>query len=428
MRLSTSETGFSEQFTKLINAKRETVEEVDSIVKSIVSDIKEHGDRALIDLTRKFDNIELTQQGLRISASKIAAAKQRVEKDVLDALIHAHERIQAYHIRQQPTNERYKDSVGVELGCQWTAIESVGIYVPGGTASYPSTVLMNSVPARVAGVERLVMVVPTPNGEINPLVLVAAELVGIEEIYSIGGAQAIAALAFGTETIAAVDKIVGPGNAFVAAAKKKVFGTVGIDMVAGPSEVVVIADLENDPSWLAADLLAQAEHDASSQSILITDDEELANAVEKAVESQLNSLPRQEIAAKSWQQNGAIIVVNDLISSVELVNSLAPEHLEIATTDPEIILKNIRNVGAVFLGKYTPEAIGDYVAGSNHVLPTMRAARFSSGLTVLDFMKRTSILKCDVASLDALGKSAMILAEVEDLIGHKRSVSIRLDN
>ncbi len=427
LRLTESETVFSEQFAKFLNTKRESVEDVDTIVNVIIADVKENGDNALIKLTKKFDKIDLTDKGLSIPVSEIQLAKQGVPEHILNALNVAYDRIKDYHVRQKPNDERYKDSIGVELGCQWTAIESVGIYVPGGTASYPSSVLMNSIPARVAGVERLVMTVPTPNGDINPLVLVAAELVGIEEIYTIGGAQAIAALTYGTESIQSVDKIVGPGNAFVAAAKKAVFGSVGIDMVAGPSEVVVVADNENDPAWIAADLLAQAEHDTSSQSVLITDDEPFADAVESAVNLQLKSLPRAEIATKSWQKNGAVIIVKDLSNSLELVNTIAPEHLEIATRDPESILKNIRNTGAIFLGKYTPEAIGDYVAGSNHVLPTMRAARFSSGLTVIDFMKRTSILKCNSGNLDVLGQSAMVLAEVEDLIGHQRSVSIRLD-
>ena len=428
LRLIETNSGFPEQFSKFLNAKRECVENVDAIVGSIIADVKKNGDSALVKLTKKLDKFDLSKQGFCVPPSKIHAVKKTIQKDILDALKVAYERIWDYHIRQKPQNERYTDSIGVELGCQWTAIESVGLYVPGGTASYPSTVLMNSVPARVAGVERLVMTVPTPNGEINPLVLVAAELAGIEEIYTVGGAQAIAALAFGTESILSVDKIIGPGNAFVAAAKKMVFGSVGIDLVAGPSEVVVIADKNNDPNWIAADLIAQAEHDVSSQSILITDDFTFADLVEGSVNSQLKTLPRAQIATQSWQNNGAIIVVKNLMNSANLVNFIAPEHLEIATSDPDSILKKIRNAGAIFLGKYTPEAIGDYVAGSNHVLPTMRAAKYSSGLTVLDFMKRTSILKCDEENLNKLGHSAMTLAEVEDLIGHKQSISIRLNS
>ena len=351
LRLTVSEPTFSEQFAKFLNTKREAVEEVDTIVNAIIADVKENGDNALIELTKKFDKIDLANKGLSIPVSEIQLAKQGVSEHILNALNVAYDRIKDYHVRQKPKDERYKDSIGVELGCQWTAIESVGIYVPGGTASYPSSVLMNSIPARVAGVDRLVMTVPTPNGEINPLVLAAAELAGIEEIYTIGGAQAIAALTYGTESIQSVDKIVGPGNAFVAAAKKAVFGSVGIDMVAGPSEVVVIADNENDPTWIAADLLAQAEHDTSSQSVLITDDESFADAVESAVNLQLESLPRAEIAAKSWQNNGTIIVVKDLSNCYELVNTIAPEHLEIATRDPDSILKNVRNTGAIFFGK-----------------------------------------------------------------------------
>jgi len=339
----------------------------------------------------------------------------------------ARDRIAAHHGRQMPADDRYVDSTGVELGSRWTAVESVGLYVPGGTAAYPSSVLMNAVPALVAGVERIAMVVPTPDGVLNPLVLVAAHLAGVSEIYRVGGAQAVAALAHGTESIAPVAKIVGPGNAYVAAAKRQVFGTVGIDVIAGPSEILVVADGDNDPAWIAADLLAQAEHDASAQSILITDDMAFADAVAEAVEHQLAQLPRKEIASASWRDFGALIVIDSLDDAPALVDRVAPEHLELAVADPDALFARIRNAGAVFLGRYTPETIGDYVGGSNHVLPTARSARFSSGLSVLDFMKRTSLLRCDAASLKSLAGAAVTLAEAEGLQAHGRSVSIRIN-
>ncbi|HUS52806.1 MAG TPA: histidinol dehydrogenase, partial [Thermohalobaculum sp.] len=364
---------------------------------------------------------------LRVSQQDIETAYETCELELRDALEFAHDRITRHHLRQRPEDDHYKDSTGAELGHRWTAVPSVGLYVPGGTASYPSSVLMNAVPAKVAGVERIVMVVPAPDGELNPLVLAAAHIAGITEIYRTGGAQAIAALAYGTETIAPVAKIVGPGNAYVATAKRQVFGTVGIDSIAGPSEVLIIADNANDPGWIAADLLAQAEHDTAAQSILMTDDAAFADAVADAVERQLAALPRRDIAGASWRDFGAIIVVGSLDETPALADRIAAEHLEIATAACDSLSSRIRNAGAIFLGPYTPEVIGDYVGGSNHVLPTARSARFSSGLGVLDFMKRTSILKLDRQALDALGPTAMQLAHSEGLDAHRRSVAIRLD-
>ena len=375
----------------------------------------------------RYDQLDLRQAGLRVSEAEIAAARAKVDKSTLDALNLAHDRILDHHNRQLPKDDLYRDRQGVELGTRWTPVASAGLYVPGGTASYPSSVLMNAVPAKVAGVKRIVMVVPSPSGALSPLVLAAAELAGVSEIYRVGGAQAIAALAYGTESIAPVVKIVGPGNAYVAAAKRQVFGQVGIDMVAGPSEVVVIADKDNDPAWIAADLLAQAEHDVAAQAILITDDESFARAVEAAVEAELAVLPRAETARASWQEFGAVILVKSLDEAPALADRLAPEHLEIATGDADALAKRVNDAGAIFIGRYTPEVIGDYVAGSNHVLPTARSARFASGLGVLDFMKRTSTLKLDADSLAALGPAAMLLAEAEGLDAHRRSVAIRLN-
>jgi histidinol dehydrogenase len=365
---------------------------------------------------------------LRVSAAEIAAATEATPPETMEALRFAHERIRSHHARQRPSDERYTDALGAELGHRWTAVESVGLYVPGGAASYPSSVLMNAVPAQVAGVERIAMVVPAMRGALNPLVLAAAAVAGVTEIYRVGGAQAIGALAYGTETIPAVAKIVGPGNAYVASAKRQVFGSVGIDMVAGPSEVLVIADGENDPDWLAADLLAQAEHDAAAQSILLTDSAELADAVERAVERQLATLSRSATARESWETFGAVIVVRDLLAEAPaLADRIAAEHLEIATDDPDAVFSRIRNAGAAFLGRHTPEVIGDYVGGSNHVLPTARSARFSSGLSVLDFVKRTSILRLSADTLRALAPAAIELARVEGLDAHARSVAIRLN-
>ena len=389
--------------------------------------MRAEGDAALIDLSLKFDLADLAATGIRVSADEIDAAVAGVDRATLEALEFAYRRIRAHHERQRPKDDHYTDDAGVELGARWTAIEAVGLYVPGGTAAYPSSVLMNAVPAKVAGVDRVVMTVPASGGMINPLVLAAARLAGVDEIHRVGGAQAIAALAYGTETIASVAKIVGPGNAYVAAAKRRVFGTVGIDMIAGPSEVLVIADRDNDPAWLAADLLAQAEHDVAAQSILVTDDAQLAVAVEEEVERQIALLPRGETAAASWRDFGATILVERLEQAVPLANRIAAEHVEIATEDPERLAGSIRNAGALFLGRYTPEVIGDYVGGSNHVLPTARSARFSSGLSVLDFVKRTSVLRLGPDQLAALAPAAIALAAAEGLDAHGRSVSIRLN-
>jgi len=427
MLLDSESSDFSKRFAELLSAKREVSHDVDATVRGIIDDVRARGDDALVELTRKFDNVNLSERGMRVSDDEIDAAVSEVDDETRDALAVAYSRIAAHHERQLPKDDLYEDDIGATLGYRWTAVEAAGLYVPGGTASYPSSVLMNAVPAKVAGVPRIAMVVPTPNGEINPLVFAAARLAGVSEVYRVGGAQAIAALAYGTETIAPVSVIVGPGNAYVAAAKRQVFGAVGIDMVAGPSEVLVIADANNDPDWIAADLLAQAEHDTSAQSILITDSKTFAEDVAKTVDSQLKSLPRGKIAGESWARYGAIITVGSLEETPPLVDRIAPEHLEIATDDPESLMERIRNAGAIFLGRYTPEVIGDYVAGPNHVLPTARSARFSSGLGVLDFLKRSSILKLDADSLRTLGPSAITLAEAEGLAAHGRSVSIRMN-
>ena len=427
IRLDASAPEFERAFEKLLTAKRESSVDVNEAVAKIVADVREHGDDALIALTNRFDRLSLTAETLRISDADLDAAVDACDVETLAALKTAKARIEAYHARQKPSDDRFTDAQGVELGHRWTPVGAVGLYVPGGTANYPSSVLMNAVPAKVAGVARVVMVVPTPDGKVNPLVLAAARLAGVDEVYRVGGAQAVAALAYGTKTIRPVDKIVGPGNAFVAAAKRQVFGIVGIDMIAGPSEILVVADGKNDPDWIAADLLSQAEHDESSQSILITDDAAFAGRVEDAVAAQLKLLPRETTARKSWADFGAVIVVKSLDDAVPLVDRLAPEHLEIAVDDPEPLAARIRNAGAIFLGRYTPEAVGDYVAGSNHVLPTARSARFSSGLNVLDFMKRTSIVRCDADSLGRIGPAAVALASAEGLDAHGRSVSIRLN-
>ncbi|MEJ1161771.1 histidinol dehydrogenase [Prosthecomicrobium sp. N25] len=426
IRLSTRDADFESRFSAFLATKREVSEEVDEAVRRIIEDVRSRGDAALVDASRRFDRVEIAGR-IRITADEVDAAAATVDADTLAALTLARDRIRAHHERQMPRDDHYVDPLGVELGSRWTAIEAVGLYVPGGTASYPSSVLMNAVPAAVAGVDRIVMVVPTPDDRLNPLVLAAAKLGGVHEIYRVGGAQAVAALAYGTETIRPVAKIVGPGNAYVAAAKRRVFGTVGIDMIAGPSEVLVVADAANDPDWLAADLLAQAEHDTAAQSILVTDSAELAAAVEAAVERQLKLLPRGETAGASWRDYGAVILVETLDQAVPLADRIAAEHLEIATDDPEALMRRIRNAGAVFLGRHTPEVIGDYVGGSNHVLPTARSARFSSGLGVLDFVKRTSILKLGPESLRALGPAAITLARAEGLDAHGRSVAIRLN-
>ncbi|SON54338.1 Histidinol dehydrogenase [Hartmannibacter diazotrophicus] len=427
IRLDDRDADFEARFAAFLTTKREVSEDVDQAVRAIIEDVRTRGDAALVDYTRRFDRFDVTADTLAITKAEVDAAVAEVPAATLSALELARDRIEAHHARQKPDSDRYRDALGVELGSIWTAVEAAGLYVPGGTASYPSSVLMNAVPARVAGVERLVMVVPTPDGKLNPLVLAAARLAGVDEIYRVGGAQAVAALAYGTETIRPVAKIVGPGNAYVAAAKRRVFGTVGIDMIAGPSEVLVIADHDNNPDWIAADLLAQAEHDTAAQSIVMTDSAELADAVEAAVERQLARLPRGEVAGASWRDYGAIILVEDLARAMPLANRIAPEHLELAMTDPEALLPFVRNAGAVFIGHHTPEVIGDYVGGSNHVLPTARSARFSSGLSVLDFMKRTSILKCSPEALRHLGPAAITLAEAEGLDAHARSVAIRLN-
>ena len=419
--------GFGETFAAFLTTKREVSDDVNDVVKAIITDVRAHGDAALAEYSLRFDGIDFSQTPMRVAIAEIDEAAASVSPEVMDALRLAAERIERHHARQMPKDDIYEDALGVGLGSRWTAIEAVGLYVPGGTASYPSSVLMNAVPARVAGVERIVMVVPASGGEINPTVLAAAKIAGVEEIYRIGGAQAVAALAYGTETIAPVAKIVGPGNAYVAAAKRQVFGTVGIDMIAGPSEVLVIADANNNPDWLAADLLAQAEHDPGAQSILITDDADLGHAVVAAVERQLKSLSRSETAAASWRDFGAVILVRSLADAVPLANRIAAEHLELAVDDPDALMAGVRNAGAIFVGRHTPEAIGDYVAGSNHVLPTARSARFSSGLSVLDFVKRTSILRLGPDQLRALAPAAIALAKSEGLDAHARSVAIRLN-
>jgi histidinol dehydrogenase len=427
VRLDRSSADFAERFATFLAMKREVSADIEAATRAIVDDVAARGDAALIEATRKFDRLDLDAGGLRVTPAEIDTAVKACDAETLDALKFARDRIEIFHRRQLPKDDRFTDAQGVELGWRWSAIESVGLYVPGGTAAYPSSVLMNAVPAKVAGVARMVMVVPSPAGKLNPLVLAAADLGGVSEIYRVGGAQAVAALAYGTATIAPVAKIVGPGNAYVAAAKRLVFGKVGIDMIAGPSEVLVIADATGNAGWIAADLLAQAEHDVNAQSILITDDAALAADVERAVEAQLSTLPRADIARASWNEFGALILVKNIGESVALANAIAAEHLEIMTADPEALSAQIRNAGAIFLGPYTPEAIGDYVGGSNHVLPTARSARFSSGLGVLDFMKRTSILKCGPDQLRSLGPAAMTLGKAEGLDAHARSVGLRLN-
>jgi histidinol dehydrogenase len=427
IRLDTRAADFAQRFRTFLDTKREASADVEAAARAIVADVAARGDRALFDYTQKFDRFDVNVVGLRVTKEEVAAAFAACERVVLDALKFARDRIEVFHRRQMPRDDRFIDALGVELGSRWTAIEAVGLYVPGGTAAYPSSVLMNAVPAKVAGVPRVVMVVPAPGGVVPPLVLAAAQISGVDEIYRVGGAQAVAALAYGTASIAPVAKIVGPGNAYVAAAKRIVFGKVGIDMIAGPSEVLILADSTGNADWIAADLLAQAEHDESAQAILITDDAELAGAVERAVESELVGLPRGKVAGASWRDFGAVVLVRDLDEALPLVDAIAPEHLEIATADGESLARRIRNAGAIFIGPHTPEAIGDYVAGSNHVLPTARSARFSSGLGVLDFMKRTSILKCGPEQIRALGDAAITLGTAEGLDAHARSIAIRLN-
>ena len=426
LRLKLRDPDFEDRFVALLAAKREQSEDVGLNVGDILRNVRVNGDVALREYTERFDRFELPPEGPRVAAAEIETALVGIGADNLQALTFAAERIAAHHRRQLPADDRYTDATGAELGHRWTPVDAVGLYVPGGMASYPSSVLMNAIPAKVAGVPRIAMVVPAPRGVLNPMVLAAAHIAGITEIYRVGGAQAIAALAYGTQTIQPVAKIVGPGNAYVAAAKRQVFGTVGIDMIAGPSEVLIVADAANDPQWIAADLLAQAEHDEAAQSILITDDAAFADRVAAAVDEQLATLPRAAIAGASWRDFGAIILVERFDQAPALVNRIAPEHLELETADAESLLAEIRHAGAIFMGRYTPEAIGDYVAGSNHVLPTARSARFSSGLGVLDFMKRTSILRLTRESLAALGPAAMTLASAEGFDAHRRSIAIRL--
>ena len=427
VRLDRNSADFDQRFAAFLAAKREVSADVEKATRAIVDDVAARGDAALTEATKRFDRLDIDAAALRVTAAEIDAAVKACDPKTVEALALARDRIETFHRRQMPKDERFADPLGVELGWRWSAVDAVGLYVPGGTAAYPSSVLMNAVPARVAGVPRVVMVVPAPDGKLNPLVLAAAHLGGVSEIYRVGGAQAVAALAYGTATIAPVAKVVGPGNAYVAAAKRLVFGKVGIDMIAGPSEVLVIADDTGNADWIAADLLAQAEHDASAQSILITDSVRLAADVERAVEAQLKTLPRAAIARASWDDFGAIIMVGNLDAAADLANAIAAEHLEIMTADAEALSAKVRNAGAIFLGPHTPEAIGDYVGGSNHVLPTARSARFSSGLGVLDFMKRTSILKCGPDQLRALGPAAMTLGKAEGLDAHARSVGLRLN-
>ncbi|MDX1484007.1 MAG: histidinol dehydrogenase [Alphaproteobacteria bacterium] len=408
-------------------AGREAAADVERDVADILDAVRVDGDQAVIALTRRLDGVELTPETLAIGADEMAAAEAACPESALAALASAAERIEAYHARQMPADESFTDGAGVRLGWRWRPVSAVGVYVPGGRAAYPSSVLMNVIPARIAGTSRIVMVVPAPGGEINPLVLAAARRAGVTEAYRIGGAQAIAALAFGTATIAPVDKIVGPGNAWVAAAKRQVFGTVGIDMVAGPSEILVVADGANDPDWIAIDLLSQAEHDTAAQSILITDDAAFADRVEEAVAARLKTLPRAEIAGASWAANGAVIVVDDLHEVPPLVDVIAPEHLELAVAEPEPLAEAVTNAGAIFMGRFTPEAVGDYVAGANHVLPTNRTARFSSGLSVMDFVKRTSVVACDADALGSIGPAAITLAQAEGLDAHALSIALRLN-
>jgi len=428
VRLATREPGFETAFRRLLEAKRESAADVDVVVAAIVEDVARRGDAALIDYTNRFDRVDLPVSGLRVPRREIAERAAMAPPETVAALRFAAERIESFHRRQLPPAIDYVDTLGVRLANRWRPIAAAGLYVPGGTAAYPSSVLMNAIPAKVAGVERLVMTVPAPGGVLSPLVLAAAQLVGVDEVYRVGGAQAIAALAFGTATIAPVDKIIGPGNAYVAAAKRRVFGRVGIDMIAGPSEILVVADRRNDPQWIAADLMSQAEHDSASQAILVTNDPAFAAAVEAAVECHLARLSRAQIARASWQAHGAILLVADWKEAAALIDRIAPEHLELALEEADALAERVSHAGAIFLGRHTPEAIGDYIAGPNHVLPTARTARFASGLGVLDFLKRTSLVRCDAASLAALAPPAIRLAEAEGLEAHALSLSIRLSD
>jgi histidinol dehydrogenase len=427
-RLDNRAAGFQDDFARFLDIRREVESDVERAVADIIRAVRSEGDAALIRYTRQFDRFEATDKTLSISKTELGDARRSVPADQLTALEHAARRIRDFHAKQIPPDLDYRDESGHRLGYRWRSLAAVGMYVPGGTAAYPSSVLMNALPAKVAGVERLVMVVPTPDGASNPLVLAAADIAGVDEIYRVGGAQAVAALAYGTKTIKPVDKIVGPGNAYVAAAKRQVFGKVGIDMIAGPSEVLVVADAKSDPAWIAADLLAQAEHDVNAQSILITDDAAFADAVERAIDVHLQRLPRSEIARASWHDYGAVIIVARLADAVPLVDAVAPEHLELALDDPEPLAAQVRNAGAIFLGRYAPEALGDYIAGPNHVLPTSRSARFSSGLGVFDFLKRSSIIAASKDALCVTGPDAIVLARAEGLDAHALSISLRLED
>lgn len=428
LRLDASAPGFEREFSAFLGRNRDTDENVDRVVAGIVADVRARGDAAVVDYTAKFDWDGITAANMRVSDVERDAAAALVPAAQREALTFAAKRIEAFHRALMPRDVDFIDTTGTRLGARYRPVDAAGVYVPGGTAAYPSSVLMNIVPARVAGVGRIVMVVPTPGGTLNPLVMLAAQIAGADEIWRIGGAQAVAALAYGTELIRPVDKITGPGNAYVAAAKRRVFGQVGIDLIAGPSEILVVADRHNDPAWIAADLLSQAEHDPSSQSVLIADDAAFADAVMRAVEIELKTLARAEIAGLSWRDNGAVILVPDFSAAPPIVDAIAAEHVELAMemTEAETLSQEIRHAGAIFLGRHTPEAIGDYVAGTNHVLPTSRAARFSGGLGVSDFLKRTSLVACTPQSLAALGPSAVALAEAEGLGAHGRSVSLRL--
>ncbi len=426
LRLRSSNKNFAEEFSKFLQVKREVQVDVEAVVADILKDVRISGDKALFKYTSRFDGFQLTADNIRISLQEAKTAFTKCDKKQVDALLLAAKRIHAFHIKQLPKDLAYEDDDGVQLGLKWNPIDAVGIYVPGGLASYPSSVLMNSIPAKVAGVKRLVMAVPAPDGIVNPLVLAAASIAGVDEIYKVGGAQAIGALAYGCKSIQPVDKIVGPGNSYVATAKRQVFGIVGIDMIAGPSEILIVADNKNNPSWIAADLLAQAEHDETAQAILITDDENFASQVCGAIDAQLLDLSRKEIASESWKKFGAIIIVEAMEETIGLINSLAPEHLEIAIEEPNALAANILNAGAIFIGRYTPEALGDYVGGPNHVLPTGRSARFSSGLGVLDFLKRTTLLEVSAQSIKSIGPAAVTLAKAEGLEAHALSVSLRL--
>ena len=419
---------FGDRFDGLVTRRRGVDADVGAAVQAIIADLRADGDAALLRLTARFDRHRAESVGdLRLSGRAIAEACDRVPADLKAAVDLAADRIEAFHVRQRPAPLKVDDPAGLSLSHRWTPIQAAGIYVPGGLARYPSTLLMNAIPARVAGVSRIVMVSPTPDGQTDPLVLYAAARAGVSEIWRIGGAQAVAALAYGTETIAPVDKIVGPGNLYVTEAKRQVFGTVGIDMIAGPSEILVVADAGNDPRWIAIDLLSQAEHDPAAQAILITDDAGFAEAVKAAVADWLATLSQPDVATRSWADHGAVIVVEDLAAAVPLIDRLAPEHLELALDRPEPLADRVRNAGTIFLGRQTPEAIGDYVAGTNHVLPTARSARFASGLGVTDFMKRSSVVRCDADGLRAIGPAAVTLAHAEGLEAHARSIAIRLD-